>query len=101
MHCQSHYSSCCSVPSSVSVSLETGKSIPVGLVVGNLLAILLLVIERCVRAVRYNQTLATCTYPAAKLLIKKFHIIKEFQIFPHIHLHSLVLLLKEDSGNFS
>jgi len=72
MHCQSLFSGCCYVPSSVSVSLETVASIPVVLGAGNLLEILLLVIERCVSGERYNQILATCTIPIANIIIKKF-----------------------------
>ena len=82
IHCQTHSSSCCSVPSTVFVSLKTGASILVLLGSGNLLAILLLIIERCVSAERYNQILATYTYPVISLWINKFYIIKEFQSFP-------------------
>jgi hypothetical protein len=47
MHCPSHSSVCCSVPSSVSVSLETVASSLLLLADGNLLAILLLIIKKC------------------------------------------------------
>lgn len=52
MHCPSHSSSCCSVPSCVTVSLETVASILVVLTAGNLLWILLLVTEGCVHGDR-------------------------------------------------
>ena len=81
MHCPSHSSSCYSVQSSVSVSLQTVASLPVVLGAGKLLAVLLLVIERFVRGERYSQILATCTNPIATILINKLHIIKEFQNF--------------------
>jgi hypothetical protein len=82
IHCQSHSSSCCSVSSFVSLSLETVWSIPLVFAVGKLLAILLFVIEICVSRQRYIQIQATSTNPIATLLIKKFHITKEFQSSP-------------------
>ena len=82
MHCPSHSSSCYSVQFSVSVSLKTVTSLPVVLGAGNLLAILLLVIERCVPGERYSQILATCTHLIATIWINKFQIIKELQSFP-------------------
>jgi len=83
IHCPPHSSSCSSVPSSVFVSLETVASILVLHGAGNLLAILLLIIERCVSGERYNQILATYTHPIASLWINKFHIIKEFRSSLH------------------
>ena len=79
IHCQSHSYTCCSIPSSVSVSLETVASIPVVLGARKLLANLLLIIETCVSKDRYTQILTTCTHLVATLLIKKFHIYKEFR----------------------
>jgi hypothetical protein len=83
MHCPSHSSGCRSVPSSVSVSLETVASILVVLVAGNLLALLLYVIERCVRADR--QTYSSPGHldtSDSHFVNKETYIIKEYQRSP-------------------
>ena len=80
LHCPSHYSGCCSVPSCVSSDLETFASILVVLAAGKMLGLLLLVVERCICGDRHTQIRATWTHPIATLWIKKSYIIKEFQI---------------------
>jgi len=71
MHCPSHSSGCCSVPYSISVSLETVVSTFLVFAVENLLTILLLIIEKSVHGQKHIQILATWTHMIATLGIKK------------------------------
>jgi len=84
IHCPFNSSVCSSVPSCVSVILETVAStrILVVLRAGNLLAILLPAIKGCVLADRHTQILATWTLSIATLCVKKPYIITEFHRSP-------------------
>jgi hypothetical protein len=81
-HCPSHSSGCCSVPSSVSVSLERVASILLVLADGKLLTILLLIIKECVHGEKHIQILATWTHKITNLGINKSYIIKKIQGYP-------------------
>jgi len=99
MHCPSHSSGCRSVPSSVSVSLETVAYILVVLVAGNLLALLLYVIERCVLADRQ-----TYSSPGHLDTSDSHFVNKENLRNTNVPLHSSsqsILILKEHSTHCS
>jgi len=100
MHCPSQYSGCCSVPSSVSVSLETVASILLVLADGKIFTILLLYWEKCPLGETHSNP-GHLDSSDSRLMNKEILYNLGIPRFHYMQLESLGLFLKKHSANYN